>query len=116
MKAYKQFTFDAAHQLPDWPGVHGHSYTAEVWFEGAASDGYVVPEKALSQRIEAVRQQLDHSMLNDLISLPTSENIARWLWLELKQFDGLCLIRVYRLSVGFGVEYSRLDADLEGVK
>jgi 6-pyruvoyltetrahydropterin/6-carboxytetrahydropterin synthase len=116
MKAYKQFTFDAAHQLPDWPGVHGHSYTAEVWFEGPASNGYVVPERELSQRIEAVRLQLDHSMLNDLIPLPTSENIARWLWAELKQFEGLCLIRIYRGSVGFGVEYSRDDAKSEETK
>ena len=44
MKAFKQFNFDAAHQLPDWPGIHGHSYTAEVWFEGPADNGYVMAE------------------------------------------------------------------------
>lgn len=109
MKAFKQFTFDCAHQLPDWPGLHGHSYTAEVWFEGSADNGYVLPERAICEHIETVRSQLDHSYLNDLMPLPTSENIARWIWSQLQHVPGLYKVRVFRGSIGFGVEYTLAD-------
>lgn len=115
MKAYKQFNFDAAHQLPDWPGIHGHSYTAEVWFEGPAVDGYVIPESVLSTTLESIRKTLDHSNLNDLMPLPTSENIARYIWKALAQHKALYMIRVVRGSIGFGVEYTREDALIEGL-
>lgn len=114
MKVFKQFTFDVAHQLPDWPGLHGHSYTAEVWFEGPATDGYVVPESLLSNTVEAVRKQLDHRYLNDLIDLPTSENIARWIWDQLAPQGPLIKVRVFRGSIGFGVEFDLADAVAEG--
>lgn len=115
MKAFKQFNFDAAHQLPDWPGIHGHSYTAEVWFEGDASNGYVVVESTLSQALEPLRTTLDHSNLNDLMPLPTSENIARFIWARLHHLPGLYRIRVVRGSIGFGVQYDREDAIREGL-
>jgi 6-pyruvoyltetrahydropterin/6-carboxytetrahydropterin synthase len=113
MKAYKQFNFDAAHSLPDWPGIHGHSYMAEVWFEGPALDGYVVPEKVLTEQLEGVRRRLDHSNLNDLMPLPTSENIARYIWQALSGCEQLFSVRVMRGSVGFGVEYTREDASFD---
>lgn len=115
MKAFKQFNFDAAHQLPDWPGIHGHSYTAEVWFEGDADNGYVIAESALTQALEPVRRVLDHSNLNDLMDLPTSENIARFIWARLNHVPGLFRVRVVRGSIGFGVEYDRTDAQREGI-
>ncbi len=115
MKVFKQFTFDVAHSLPDWPGLHGHSYTAEVWFEGSATDGYVVPEGVLTHQIEAVRSRLDHTYLNDLIDLPTSENIARWIWQQLFPIGSLVKVRVFRGSIGFGVEYDLADARAEGM-
>ncbi len=115
VKAFKQFNFDAAHQLPDWPGIHGHSYVAEVWFEGPATDGYVVPESVLTQQLESIRRTLDHSNLNDLMEMPTSENIARFIWKALSDCDALIKVRVLRGSIGFGVEYTRDDAKQEGL-
>lgn len=115
MKAYKQFNFDAAHQLPDWPGIHGHSYTAEVWFEGSAENGYVIPERVLTHTLDDIRQRLDHSNLNDLMPLPTSENIARYIWKALAEHTGLYRVRVVRGSIGFGVEFNRDDARAEGL-
>lgn len=114
MKVFKQFNFEVAHQLPDWPGVHGHSYTAEVWFEGPATDGYVVPESVLTCDLEKVRQQLDHRFLNELIELPTSENIARWIWDRLRPCGPLVKVKVFRSSIGFGVEFDLADALAEG--
>ncbi|NJM32622.1 MAG: 6-carboxytetrahydropterin synthase [Limnobacter sp.] len=115
MKAFKQLTFDVAHTLPDWPGLHGHTYTAEVWFEGPATDGYVVPESVFSEQLEHVHKQLDHSYLNEFIALPTSENIARWIWDQLwPTTHSLVKVRVFRGSIGFGVEYDLADARAEG--
>jgi 6-pyruvoyltetrahydropterin/6-carboxytetrahydropterin synthase len=114
MKVFKQFTFDVAHQLPDWPGLHGHSYTAEVWFEGPATDGYVVPESLLSEHVGAVHKRLDHSYLNEFIELPTSENIARWIWDQLRPVGPLIKVKVFRGSIGFGVEFDLEDAKAEG--
>ncbi len=105
MKIFKRFTFDAAHRLPDWPGLHGHSYEVEVWFEGPAEDGYVMRESELARIVGAVRERLDHSYLNDIIPVPTSENIARYLWRELLPAGKLSRVRVYRPSIGLGVEY-----------
>jgi len=86
-----------------------------VWFEGPATDGYVVPESVLSGQVEAVRKRLDHSYLNDFIALPTSENIARWVWAELRPHGPLVKVRVFRGSIGFGVEYDLADARAEGL-
>ena len=105
MKIYKRFSFDAAHRLPDWPDIHGHSYTAEVWFEGPVADGYVIREAAFTALTNAVREKLDHRFLNDFIPLPTSENIAKFLWNEFRSAGKLVKIVVFRESCGLGVEY-----------
>ncbi|MCB1626607.1 MAG: 6-carboxytetrahydropterin synthase [Xanthomonadales bacterium] len=105
VEVYKQFTFEAAHTLPQFPGVHGHSYSVEVRCSGPALDGYVIPEDAFEAALVPVRQALDHRMLNDFIEVPTSENIARWIWAELAGVLPLTEVRVWRPSVGFGAIY-----------
>lgn len=113
MRIFKRFTFDAAHRLPDWPDVHGHSYTAEVWLEGPVVDGYVIPERELTEWMERVRQQLDHKYLNDFIEKPTSENIAKYIWNQFASRDSARhLVRrvvVFRPSCSMGVEYEGED-------
>jgi 6-pyruvoyltetrahydropterin/6-carboxytetrahydropterin synthase len=106
LKIYKRFSFDAAHRLPDWPDIHGHSYRAEVWFEGPVVDGYVIREAELTALTDAVRARLDHRFLNDIIPLPTSENIAKFLWEEFRAAGNLVKVVVLRESCGLGVEYS----------
>jgi 6-pyruvoyltetrahydropterin/6-carboxytetrahydropterin synthase len=113
MKVFKKFSFDAAHRLPDWPDVHGHTYRAEAWFEGPVVNGYVIRESELTKLIEAVRQRLDHRYLNDFIDPPTSENIAKFVWSLLAATRMLKRVLVYRDSCEFGVEY---DGDEENVQ
>ena len=106
MKIFKRFSFDCAHRLPDWPDLHGHSYKAELWFEGPVVDGYVIRESELDAIVEHVRSKLDHRYLNDFIPTPTSENIARFIWDELEHTGKLSRVIVSRESCGLGVEYA----------
>jgi 6-pyruvoyltetrahydropterin/6-carboxytetrahydropterin synthase len=105
VKIFKRFNFDAAHRLPDWPDLHGHSYRVEVCFEGRVVDGYVIRESELVLLVEAVKKKLDHRYLNDLIAYPTSENIAKFVWREFAPAGKLVKVAVYRESAQMGVEY-----------
>lgn len=87
----KTFRFEAAHHLPNHGGKcarpHGHSYRAEISAHGAirASDGS--PEEGMVLDFDALsalwkghfHPVLDHQDLNDLMPVPTAENLAAWI-------------------------------------
>lgn len=81
----KAFRFEAAHYLPKHKGkcreMHGHSYVLEVTITGPISDdGEMVLDFVDVKRIMfPMVDALDHSILNDLIENPTTENILIWL-------------------------------------
>ena len=80
------------------------------------------------RRIGVVTQYKSHSLLrhlqsgwsflryqmNEFIELPTSENIARWIWDQLRPVGPLVKVKVFRGSIGFGVEFDLEDAKAEG--
>jgi 6-pyruvoyltetrahydropterin/6-carboxytetrahydropterin synthase len=105
VEVFQRFHFEAAHKLPQYPAVHGHSYTVELWCQGPAVDGYVVPEHALMEAGELIRKRLDHTLLNDVMETPTSENIARYIWRALEAQLPLSQVWVYRDTLGFGAVY-----------
>jgi 6-pyruvoyltetrahydropterin/6-carboxytetrahydropterin synthase len=90
MDLFREFTFEAAHRLPQVPAghkcarLHGHSYRVEVQVRGevGADTGWVLDFADLSEAFRPVREQLDHYYLNDIEGLanPTSEVLARWIW------------------------------------
>ena len=94
MKIYKEFTFEAAHRLPNVPKdhkcyrLHGHSFRCEVHVEGPVGErtGWVQDFSEIKDVFEPLRHQLDHNFLNEVegLSNPTSENLARWIWRNLK--------------------------------
>jgi len=94
MEVWKQFTFEAAHLLPNVPEdhkcrrLHGHSYSVRVCVEGELDPqlGWVTDFAEIKNACQPVREQLDHYYLNDIEGLenPTAENIARWIWDRLK--------------------------------
>jgi 6-pyruvoyltetrahydropterin/6-carboxytetrahydropterin synthase len=102
VEIFKRFHFEAAHRLPNYPQVHGHSYTVELWCKGPATDGYVLPEQAMTDAAQRIRERLDHQLLNDVLDTPTSENIARFIWRELAEQLPLSQVWVYRDTLGFG--------------
>ena len=82
----QRFFFDAAHTLKreiEIEGsrrIHGHTYHAEVWLAGERDPvtGMVIDLGLLRRRLEDVREQLDHHLLDDVPGLhpPTLENLC----------------------------------------
>jgi 6-pyruvoyltetrahydropterin/6-carboxytetrahydropterin synthase len=94
----KVFNFDAAHQLPPENPVygkcrslHGHTYHLTVTIEGEVNEeGWLVDFKKLKEYVnEKVINKLDHSFLNEIIFLPTAENILIWIANELKDINAI---------------------------
>jgi len=87
---YREFTFEAAHRLPNVPEghkcarLHGHSYKVEVHVLGPVGDdtGWVQDFGDLKAAFRPLEDQLDHYYLNELDGLenPTSEVLAKWIW------------------------------------
>lgn len=105
MEIFKEFTFEAAHLLPNVPEghkcgrLHGHSYTIAVHVAGPVGEtsGWVMDFADLKAAFKPTYEKLDHYYLNDIKGLenPTSENIARWIWRDLKpRLPELCRIQV----------------------
>lgn len=106
MEIFKVFTIEAAHHLPRVPPehkcrrLHGHSFRIEVRVRGPVGDetGWVQDFADLSQAFAPLHERLDHRYLNEVPGLenPTSENLARWVWRELKPaLPGLAEVRVH---------------------
>ncbi|WP_094602935.1 hypothetical protein SPSIL_025700 [Sporomusa silvacetica DSM 10669] len=82
--------FEAAHQLPDYPGkccrLHGHNWKVEVTVAGHELNhlGMVMDFKDLKAEVGKVIDMLDHYFLNDLPAFktmnPTAENIAKYIY------------------------------------
>lgn len=93
MEIFREFTFEAAHRLPNVPAehkcarLHGHSYRVEVHVGGevGAESGWVMDFGDLKAAWAPIDGQLDHYYLNDVPGLenPTSEVLARWIWRQL---------------------------------
>jgi len=94
MEIFKTFTLESAHRLPNVPSghkcarVHGHSFRVELRVSGPVDErlGWVMDFAEVGSAFEPLHRQLDHHYLNDVPGLdnPTSENLARWIWRELK--------------------------------
>ncbi|MDR1738550.1 MAG: 6-carboxytetrahydropterin synthase [Candidatus Symbiothrix sp.] len=92
-KISKQFSFSASHQLSllgkDHPcaRLHGHNYLITIHLQSEKLDkfGFVKDYKSLRSVKDYIDATLDHRHLNDVLSVvPTSENIARYLYEHFK--------------------------------
>jgi len=94
MEIWKDFTFEAAHRLPNVPDghkcarLHGHSFKTRIYVEGPLDPemGWVVDFADIKAAFKDLERQLDHNYLNEIEGLdnPTSENIAVWIWARVK--------------------------------
>ena len=93
MRLFKEFTFEAAHRLPNVPTehkcyrLHGHSFVVRISVQGEVGEesGWVMDFGDIKAAFRPILERLDHFYLNDIPGLenPTSENLAHWIWTEL---------------------------------
>ncbi len=118
---YKEFRFEAAHQLPYHDGkcrrLHGHSWVGRVYvqgnhlIEGGAKQGMLIDFGEIEQYIQPLLDNfLDHYFLNETMGLesPTSEAIAKWIFekLEKEGLKGLHSVEI-RETCTSGARYFR---------
>lgn len=94
MEIFKEFTFEAAHRLPNLPAehkcsrLHGHSFRAEIHVSGPVDPrlGWVQDFGDIKAVFKPYYEMLDHNYLNEIEGLenPTSEVIARWIWQKVR--------------------------------
>lgn len=112
----KEFTFDAAHRLPNHSGkcrdLHGHTYKVRVYlrgkvrpFDGSSNEGMVedfsVVKEVFKRKIESV---CDHRFLNTAVPLPapTAEALAGWILKTLrKELPTVVKVRVYETPTAY---------------
>ena len=98
-----EFEFDAAHNLPNYAGkcerLHGHTYRLRVLCAAPvdASTGLAIDFAEVKRVVKAlVVDVLDHTYLNETIPIPSAENIAIWIWDQLKPaFPALTEVRLF---------------------
>jgi 6-pyruvoyltetrahydropterin/6-carboxytetrahydropterin synthase len=94
MRVSKDFTFEAAHYLPNVPDwhkckrLHGHHYTIRLTVEGPVDEtlGWVQDYADIKQAFEPWILRFDHNCLNDIQALKnsTAENLAAHIWDQIK--------------------------------
>ena len=94
LENFKEFFFEAAHRLPHVPPdhkcarLHGHSWRGALYLRGTVDPhtGWIMDFAEVKRLFEPLYQRLDHHYLNEVSGLenPTSESVARWIWLHLK--------------------------------
>ncbi|MEA5533884.1 6-carboxytetrahydropterin synthase QueD [Crocosphaera sp. XPORK-15E] len=118
---YKEFRFEAAHQLPYHDGkcrrLHGHSWVGRVYVSSdrliseGPKQGMVMDFGDIKLYLEPLLENfLDHYYLNETTGLesPTSEAIAQWIFekLETAGLSGLQGVEI-RETCTSGARYSR---------
>jgi len=106
----KTFSFDAAHRLPYYEGkckeMHGHTWKVAIEVKGKVEEdlssptyGMVLDLNKLSSYMNEIKEELDHKVLNDVLSYPTCENIAYYIKMR---FESASKLKVERITVQEG--------------
>ncbi|MCQ9373524.1 6-carboxytetrahydropterin synthase [Methyloversatilis sp. XJ19-13] len=112
---WRRYVFQSAHQLPRVaPGhkcgrMHGHGF--EVLLHAKPAPHAPVDHDLLDVLWAPLHAQLHLACLNDIAGLdnPTSENIAAWIWQQLKPaLPGLCWVTVYE-TASCGAQFDGLQ-------
>ena len=107
LETFIEFTFEAAHKVPPYSGLHGHSFRAIVYMTGERDPyfGWTHNLFDVSKALEATKQRLDEKYLNDIegLEVPSLEHVAAWIWHDLdKSISGLDRVVLRRGAEGSG--------------
>ena len=106
---YKEFRFEAAHQLPHHDGkcarLHGHSWVMRIYLRGdrlqetGPKQGMLFDFGDIKKYVQPLLDQyLDHYHLNDSLGMesPTSEVITQWIYqaLQKAKLPGLAAVDI----------------------
>src|SRR5574337_2042637 len=84
LETFVEFTFEAAHKIPPYSGLHGHTFKAVVYLTGKRDPvfGWTHNLYDVEAVVERVKRQLDNSYLNEIdgLEVPSIENVAAWIW------------------------------------
>ena len=92
--------FDAAHSLPGvevCAALHGHTWKCEVVIEGKSLNRHMMLVDF--RDIKECWRKYDHTHLNDSISMPTAEVIARGIYSDVSKKLHSILSRVVSVKV-----------------
>jgi 6-pyruvoyltetrahydropterin/6-carboxytetrahydropterin synthase len=107
LETFVEFTFEAAHQIPPYSTLHGHSFRVIIYLTGERDPvfGWSHNLYDVDAALAAVKRRLADSYLNEIegLGVPTLENVAAWLWDQLDgTLQGLDRIIVRRGMDGAG--------------
>lgn len=108
LRLHTETVIDSCHRLEGYCGkcvnLHGHSWKIEIEFEGDSADRDPVGILVDFGIVAALKEELDHKYLNDVIGHnPTAENLTMWVkeWLRAKVKPSIQIfVRVYETAVG----------------
>jgi 6-pyruvoyltetrahydropterin/6-carboxytetrahydropterin synthase len=102
-------SFSAAHMLAAIGGkceeLHGHNFRVEVTVAAPElnSSGILIDFRDVKKCLQEILDSLDHKHLNDLLFFnqinPSSENIAKYIWQEMKCKTKLAEVNIVRVKV-----------------
>lgn len=111
LEVRQEFFFEAAHTLEREfetnasRRIHGHTYHAQVTVRGQRNEqtGMVVDLAVLRHHIHAVRENLDHRLLDEIadLGIPTLENLSVYIARRLAALEPRVVsVRVSRKASG----------------
>ena len=117
--------FASAHALRHYQGkcesLHGHNYSVEMVVEGETltpDTELVVDFTLLKKELRAELALIDHVNLNEFppfdVVNPSSENLARFLYRNMKARLSAMPIRLYSLTVGETAMQSATYMEIDG--
>jgi 6-pyruvoyltetrahydropterin/6-carboxytetrahydropterin synthase len=84
LETFVEFTFEAAHQIPPYSTLHGHSFRVVIYLRGERDSvfGWTHNLYEVEAALAETKRSLQNAYLNEIegLEVPTLENIAAWIW------------------------------------
>jgi 6-pyruvoyltetrahydropterin/6-carboxytetrahydropterin synthase len=93
MTIWAETTVSAAHRFGGYD-LHGHTYHVRVSIR--ETPGHFVNAEGFLTELQEIRKGVDHRCLNDILPIPTMEELARWFAREVGRFHDVAEVAITR--------------------